>query len=116
MSYPAKTIAIAGVPLHYPQECPKWTRCSSPICPLDPLASERKMLPGESVCPYISEAVKDKSYVTFEASGLSWLHHAIAQSLPELERRHGSLRYRLKRAKSTGSKMAAASNFRKDSK
>jgi hypothetical protein len=116
MSYSTKAITIAGVPLHSPQECPKWTRCSAPICPLDPLASERKMLPGEAVCPYISEAVKDESSFTFEAAGLSWLHKAITPVLPELERKHGSLRYRLKRAKSTGSKMAAASKFRKDSK
>ena len=113
MSYSTKATTIAGVPLHSPQECPKWNRCSAPICPLDPLVSKRKMLPGEAVCTYISEAVKNDSSVIFEASGLSWLHSAITQALPELEHWHGPLRYRLKRAKNTGSKMAAVIKLRK---
>lgn len=106
----------AGVPLYTPQECPKWTRCSVPICPLDQLASARRMLPGEQVCPYISEFVKDGSSETFDAAGLGWLHNAIKTVLPEIERTHSGIRYRLKRAKKTGSKITAASNLRKDSK
>lgn len=106
----------AGVPLNTPQECPKWTRCSVPICPLDPQASARIMLPGEQVCTYISEFVKDSSSKTFDAAGLGWLHSAIKTVLPEIEHTHSAIRYRLKRAKKTGSKIAAASNLRKDSK
>jgi hypothetical protein len=113
MSYSNKTTAVAGAPLRKSQECPRWSRCSVPICPLDQWAHLRIMHANEPVCPYISEAVKVDSAMTFEAADLGWLHKAITHALAELERRHGPIRHRLSRAKSTGSKMAAASKLRK---
>lgn len=114
MSSPTKTITVAGAPLKRPQECPKWSGCSVPICPLDTLAHLRIMNANEPVCPYVSEAVKHDSAKTFEAAGLDWLHQETTRALSELERWHGPIRNRLTRAKSTGSKMAAASKLRKD--
>ncbi len=38
--------------------CPKWKKCSAPICPLDEAILNRKHLPGERVCIYLLELVK----------------------------------------------------------
>lgn len=33
-----------------PQNCPRWDRCSAPLCPLDPHAARRAYLPGDPLC------------------------------------------------------------------
>ena len=38
--------------------CPKYDRCSAPICPLDPHWRESTYLEGERVCLYLRELAK----------------------------------------------------------
>lgn len=40
------------------QDCPKWHKCSAPICPLDAEWSLRKHIKSERVCFYLAEAAK----------------------------------------------------------
>jgi len=52
--------------------CPRFNRCSAPLCPLDPNREDRSHLRGEPVCGYLREIVKP--------DGAS----LVQQSVPEL--------------------------------
>jgi hypothetical protein len=56
--------------------CPRFERCSAPLCPLDPQRPRRSHLRGEAVCAHLRELVK--------AGGPDRVRHAVAQDLFEL--------------------------------
>jgi len=97
----------AGSPPYTPQDCPKWDKCSAPICPLDPLRFQRTMYPEDPVCIYLLETLKANAESNFKAVGLAWLRREILGTTDELESHFPSIRIRASRARETGSKMSA---------
>ena len=86
--------------------CPKYERCSSPICPLDPDWRRRNMLNDESVCFYLSESVKNGARNVFEGAGLGELYEVVVLASPFISATYPRIYRALERAKQTGSRMA----------
>lgn len=84
--------------------CPKFISCSAPVCPLDFNWETQRHLPGERVCRWLREAVKD--------SGYEAVMHALPYECGEkvlwvasvLIQRPGELGNKLKRASEQRSK------------
>lgn len=85
--------------------CPKFSKCGSPICPLDALWELRTMRNSESVCFYLLEYAKTNSKARFEERGLGNLHRRIGEALPALLSRWGRLSRAYERAKAAGSRL-----------
>lgn len=86
--------------------CPKWERCSAPICPLDPEALKRVMTDDDPVCFYLSEVAKPNAEAVFRGRGRTKLFEAISKQVQPLSTRWGRIRRALERAKTSGSRMA----------
>lgn len=94
-----------GPPLR-PQDCPKFGRCSAPICPLDPGHLNAAHLEGERVCFYLLEYVKPNSLGRFK--GLhrgETLYRAMQNTCLGIMARYGGVRRALARAKTTGARL-----------
>jgi hypothetical protein len=87
------------------EDCPKFNRCSAPICPLDPDVLSRTYLPGEPVCLYMREFVKPDAKDRFQGAQRGDLYDHLSHSLETLLDRYAPLRKALKRASKTGSKL-----------
>lgn len=85
--------------------CPKFSKCSSPICPLDALWKLRTMRNSESVCFYLLEHAKTDSKARFEERGLGDIHSRIGEVLPAFSNRWGRLRRFYERARTSGSRL-----------
>lgn len=86
--------------------CPRWNRCSTPLCPLDPDVFKRAALNDEPVCYYLTEAVKSDAEAIFRRRGRSELYELISKLIQPMSARWGRIRRHLERAKSNGSRMA----------
>jgi hypothetical protein len=85
--------------------CPKFSKCSASICPIDALWELRTMRNSESVCFYLLEHAKTDSKARFEGRGLGNLHRRISAALPALLSRWGRLRRFYERARGSGSRL-----------
>jgi len=92
-----------GGPL--PQECPRWTRCSVPVCPLDPDWARRRMLGNEPVCFFLTEAQKLNGQAVFEERRLGWLYRVMLEATPALSSRWRRIKSGLERSAGNGSRM-----------
>ena len=88
-------------------DCPKFDKCSAPICPLDPDMFERTHLPGERVCFYLREYSKLHHRAAFWCVTPRKLGERVAQVYPGLLVRHASLKSTLDRNSKTPSKAKA---------
>jgi hypothetical protein len=70
--------------------CPKWNKCSAPICPLDDEWDRRRMLADEPVCFYLLEHAKEGSKARFEERGLRELYEVMIESSPSSHLSGGS--------------------------
>lgn len=86
--------------------CPKWDKCNAPLCPLDHELFKRVMRGGDPVCHYLTEAVKPDADANFRARGRTELFEVVSNLIPAMSSRWRGIRYALKRAKSSGSRMA----------
>lgn len=86
--------------------CPKWERCSVPLCPLDPGVFKRTMRDDEPVCYYLSEAVKNDAEAIFRRRGRAELFAEVSRLIPAMCARWGRVKRALERAKTKGSRMA----------
>lgn len=85
--------------------CPKFSKCSAPICPIDAFWELRTMRSSESVCFYLLEHAKADSKARFEGRGLGDLHCRIGEVLPALLSQWGRLRRFYERARGSGSRL-----------
>lgn len=85
--------------------CPKATRCSTPICPLDREWDRRSMLDDEPVCFYLLEHSKVDAKARFSKRGLGELYEVIDRALPALSSKWGRVRRSYERAKTSGSRL-----------
>lgn len=83
-------------------DCPKFSHCSAPICPLDSEWASRTYLKGEPVCFYMLEYVKPGSRARFQGSTAEQMYDAISNALPRIIARYAPLKRALTRTKKTG--------------
>lgn len=96
-----------------PISCPKWEKCSAPLCPLDPDLFKRWMLPNESVCHYLAEAVKDGAEAVFAMRGREHLFTVVSALIEPMSARWGIVRSRLAKARKQGSRMGRVAPWEK---
>jgi len=94
--------------------CPRWERCSVPLCPLDPDVFKRPMRDDEPVCYYLTEAVKIDAEAIFRRRGRAELFTAVSKLIPSLSARWGRIRRALERARTKGSRMATVAPWEVD--
>ena len=87
------------------EDCPKYERCSAPICPLDPNWRKRRHLKGERVCFYLCEAQKGGSEAIFGGRGLGYLYRLMVEATPAISTRWGTIKKALVKAAKTGSRL-----------
>ena len=98
-----------------PTDCPKWERCSAPICPLDPDVLKRSYLRDEPVCFFLREHCKPDSCSKFARIGTfgrghnkitgKLLYELINDLIPSLCALFPALKRPLNRASKTGSRL-----------
>ena len=86
--------------------CPKYCKCSAPICPVDVEWLIRVHLKGERVCFYLTEYSKPPVRAILRGSLPIELHEAIAKAYPRVIDRHCSIKNRLKEAAKTPSRLS----------
>ena len=96
-----------------PDSCPKYEKCSANICPLDPDWQLRTHLNSEPVCFYLREYVKQGGIARLRGCIPREMLEQIAEVLPEIKSRYGTIKRRLESAAKTGSKIDALKKPRK---
>lgn len=86
-------------------DCPKFNKCSAPLCPLDGDWGKRSMLRGERVCFYLTKAVKEGAQERFSGETAQAILIKLRQVLPQMLTHSGYLSSRLQKAKKTGSRL-----------
>lgn len=94
-------------------DCPKFNKCSAPVCPLHEGCLDTAYRPGESVCFYMLEYVKHGARARFKGDTTRELYQAISDNLPALLSRYAPLKHALNRAKNTPSRMGRKVGMRK---
>ncbi len=86
-------------------DCPRFDKCSAPICPLDSDWRLRVYRKGEPICFYLLEYVKPDAKAQFQGSIGVPIYEAIQTSIDAMSHRYAPLCRALERAKRTGSRM-----------
>lgn len=97
-----------------PSACPKWDKCSAPLCPLDPALFKRVMRNDEPVCYYLTEAVKFDAEAIFRGRGRIDLFEVVSKFIVPMSARWGRIRRKLEDARKTGSRMATVAPWEVD--
>jgi hypothetical protein len=87
------------------ETCPKFIKCSAPICPLDPEWERRAHGKEDRVCFYMMEYAKADSKRLFEGAGRGYLYQTISRVISEIRSRHYSINRAYIRANKSGSRM-----------
>jgi hypothetical protein len=95
-----------------PSDCPKWSACSAPLCPFDPELHKRRHLPGEPVCLWLRELVKQDGRAILGGVLCEALVAAVVTAAPGIANRGTDLRKSLRKASRTGSKLASGRELR----
>lgn len=86
--------------------CPRYARCSAPICPLDPKWRDTTLKNiKDGVCFLQQESVKPGAQTTFANAGLTEVLTQIMRVNPAIVRKFKSIWVVLEKAKNTPSKM-----------
>jgi hypothetical protein len=79
-------------------DCPKFDRCSAPVCPLDDRWQERSYLDGERVCYYLTEYSKIAVRPILRGGLAAEHYEVIAQQYPRIIATHPRVRRQLERS------------------
>lgn len=85
--------------------CPKWEKCSAPICPLDTDWKKRMMLAEDRVCFLMNEAVKSGAEDRFKLSAYSELYATIHEAMHNIIASNVIIKNRLNKASNKQSRM-----------
>ena len=85
-------------------DCPRFDKCSAPICPLDRDWRLRVYRKSEPICLYLREYVKPNAKTRFQGCIAIQIFEVIQEHLEALCHRYAPLHRALERAKRTGSK------------
>ncbi len=88
-----------------PRSCPRFIKCSAPVCPLDDSPYKRVLLKEDPTCFYLTESVKDGAETRFKGAGLEWLYKKVVRATPHLISRYPRICDALKRAMHSSSRM-----------
>jgi len=88
-----------------PRNCPRWDRCSAPLCPLHSDWRRTKMLPNEPVCLYLRELAKPGGRDTLDRFPPREMVDRITEVTPAMIATAGPLRRALRRASLSGSNL-----------
>ena len=88
-----------------PNNCPKFSHCSAPICPIDRAWATRSYLKGEPICFYLLEYVKPGAQGRFQGSIAREIYEVIRLLHPEIVARYAPMRRALARARKTPSRL-----------
>lgn len=86
-----------------PRDCPRFERCSAPVCPLVPCWSRLTHCRDEPVCLYLREAVKPDAKARLEGVISDKMVAGIMQALPGISARYDRIRKALSQSRKTGS-------------
>ena len=86
-------------------DCPKFKRCSAPLCPLDADWGMRTYRKGEPICFYLLEYVKVGARGRFQGCIPTQFYKVIGECIDDVCYRYAPLRKALERAKRTGSRI-----------
>ena len=86
-------------------QCPKFQKCTAPICPIDPIWHKRKHISGDRVCFYLTEAQKPDAKAIFEVRSLGHLYELMVTHTPQISQRHHTINTALIKAKNTSSRI-----------
>ena len=81
-----------------PEQCPRFNRCSAPLCPLDPHWSRCKMLRDEHLCYYLTEASKAGTHERFQNRYDFDIYMVAEESLPGMRKVFKELDREIRRA------------------
>jgi hypothetical protein len=96
-----------------PGHCPRFDRCSAPLCPLDQFRHLRSYLKGEPTCLYLREWAKAGACGAWTGTLPPAMVAGIAEVAPGLLAAPGPHSARLRRAKGAGSKVAAGQRLQR---
>lgn len=92
-------------------ECSKFQKCSAALCPLDPDWQSRTMIREDTVCSYMSEAVKNGAETRFKGVTDEAIYLQARDVLPQMMSSSNTLKKRLQRAALTRSRRDAVQRF-----
>ena len=90
-----------------PADCPRYDRCSAPICPLDPRCLHAQHLPGDPVCLWLRELSKPDGEAALRSVLREEVAATVARVAPGIIATQGCIRSALQRASRQGSKLAS---------
>ncbi len=88
-----------------PDDCPKFHKCSAPICPLDPKMLERVHLAGERVCIYLLGYSKLGVRANLRGCIAKQHFEAIVEAYPKILSRNVPIKKACERASKTPSRL-----------
>ena len=91
-----------------PSKCPKHSKCSAPLCPLDRDWQKRKMIKEDRVCFYLNEAAKPGAEDRFKGRKDEVIFQIAFARMPFMKKRNKVLGRRLEKASLTGTQISAA--------
>lgn len=87
------------------ETCPKFQRCSAPVCPLDLNWWKACHLKHERICFYLCESQKGDSEAILRGRGLGNLYQIMVEVTPGISLRWATIRKALEKAKNTSSRI-----------
>jgi hypothetical protein len=94
------------------QKCPRFSACNAPVCPLLPIPLVTSHQRGDSVCPYLLEAVKPGGEARLRCVLPERLVGAVVDALPAVIALSGDIARAIKRASAQGSRIEGAQRAR----
>ena len=87
------------------RQCPRFSKCNAPICPLDQEWHKSSMLAEDAVCFFMNEAAKAGAQGRFALRGHAELFRLVSDATPSIIAANSTIRNRLERAAQSGSRM-----------
>ena len=86
-------------------DCPKWVKCSAPICPVDELHISRVHLAGEKICLYLNEYAKPHAREKLRGCIAEEHYNLIAEAYPKIIDTYAPISKALRRAANSPSRL-----------
>lgn len=88
-----------------PKQCPKHSKCSAPLCPLDPDWEKPVMRKDDRTCFYLNEASKPEAAKRFEGRKDEFIFQIAYRRMPLMKKHSSTLKKRLEKASLTASRI-----------
>ena len=88
-----------------PKQCPKHSKCSAPLCPLDSDWEKRVMHKDDRTCFYLNEASKPEAAKRFKGRKDEFIFQIAYSQMPLMKKHSSTLKKRLEKASLTGSRI-----------